>query len=978
MLLNVFRHKFTFLTAVMLGFLVATWAALPAHAAWQQDEAEWLIMLYMNAEDKTLEESLLSDLQEAELVGSSEDLHIVAQVDRYDGGFEGNADFTTAKRFYVTQDSDTEVLNSTEVADLGEINMADAGPLQDFIEWAVESYPARNTMLIFSGHGAGWPGGFIDPAPGGKGPDEVFVADLFGTDGLWLMELDRALADSRAATGIEKFDIVGFDSCLMSQIEVHSTMAKHAEYAIASEGLEPGIGWAYSSFLGDLSADPQMPADELSRRVVDSYINEDMLLKDGVYAAALGLDVEKLRQTMMHNMTLSAVDLNKMTALIDALDQLAAALVDVDQDIVAQARTYAQSFESPFGRQAGSPYIDLGHFAQWIEENAAGTRAAESAVVVRAALDEAVISERKGPGRPGATGISIFFPGPKVYATAKNYGYDQIAADFVSSSAWDEYLSTHYETGQRQNFRPARSRTTQDLAEELNLSPNATKALLSSIGSRSEEFRASRERVLEILSEKLGVEAEDADGIYAAIQDLIRDVTDEAEVRQILQDEGGFPEDLIDFLSAVGALTPLDDAETVVDLQSVLQQSLGFDAADAEEVAGLVELLVSEGFSQAEIQSILVEEVGFTQEVVDYLTAINALVVDPRDARIQSAESQIPLFIDPLELSDELVSVVRNDIADDVLVVSTVVEGQDLAYIGYKVGRFLPREGTIIWEEQNLLMPDDVRYVGGIPYPEWDGNSVELDFEWIPWLPAISDGEWTVRTLLIPDGLDVDAGIITYMAEGIYRFADDGEERYAQLFFRDDVLTQVFGFAGAEQSGVGAPWEILPRPGDQFTVFDQTSDLEEERRLGGTLTFGDSPLTMDWVEAPSGNYVIGVYAENLSGGYVEEFQSVFVVNEDSESNDGWTPYINRELGFALLYPDDPDVDQWSITEEDASVQFETDTMVVTMLVDTFPEATSETAANVAARAEAIRLLQDLDLTDLLIDDPFPDDGKIDF
>src|SRR5689334_7313707 len=88
-----------------LTFLILTLAyASPSRAAAppRQSEPEWLVMLYFDADDQTLEESILGDLNEAESIGSSDEVQIVAQIDRFSGGYDGMGDWTTAKRFYLT------------------------------------------------------------------------------------------------------------------------------------------------------------------------------------------------------------------------------------------------------------------------------------------------------------------------------------------------------------------------------------------------------------------------------------------------------------------------------------------------------------------------------------------------------------------------------------------------------------------------------------------------------------------------------------------------------------------------------------------------------------------------------------------------------------------------------------------------------------------------------------------------------------
>lgn len=107
-------------------------AANPAPAL--QEETEWLVMLYQNADDEVLEGDIYTDLNEAELIGSTDDVTIVSQFDRYDGAFDGDGDWTTAKRYFVTQDDDLETVNSEELEDSGRDRQrrpADAGRLPD-------------------------------------------------------------------------------------------------------------------------------------------------------------------------------------------------------------------------------------------------------------------------------------------------------------------------------------------------------------------------------------------------------------------------------------------------------------------------------------------------------------------------------------------------------------------------------------------------------------------------------------------------------------------------------------------------------------------------------------------------------------------------------------------------------------------------------------------------------------------------------
>jgi hypothetical protein len=59
---------------------------------------------------------------------------------------------------------------------------------------------------------------------------------------MYLSEIDDALARARAAAGIDKFELVGMDACLMGHLEVMNALAEHANFAVLSQ--EPSRRWA--------------------------------------------------------------------------------------------------------------------------------------------------------------------------------------------------------------------------------------------------------------------------------------------------------------------------------------------------------------------------------------------------------------------------------------------------------------------------------------------------------------------------------------------------------------------------------------------------------------------------------------------------------------------------------------------------------------------------------------------------------------
>ena len=346
------------------------------------DGQTWLVMLYQDADDKILEEDIYLDLNEAERIGSSDRVHIVSQVDRYNRGYSADGNWDSTKRFYITADPDLKRVTSQEIMDLGEVNMASGDSLVDFVTWAVETFPADKHVLIMSDHGMGWPGGWTDPAPGGRGQHNVALAQVLG-DEIFLMELDDALGEIREQTDVDQFELIGMDACLMSHVEVYDALAPHARYAVASQETEPALGWAYTGFLGDLVQNPDIDGAELGRLIVESYIDEDQRIVDdearaeftgrgsplsGFMGMLGGVSAQQLTEQMQGDITLTAVDLQAFSKVMDSLNDLAFALQDIGQSEVAQARNYAQSYTSVFGKNVPPSYLDLGNFAKLVKQ----------------------------------------------------------------------------------------------------------------------------------------------------------------------------------------------------------------------------------------------------------------------------------------------------------------------------------------------------------------------------------------------------------------------------------------------------------------------------------------------------------------------------------------------------------------------------------------------------------------------------------
>ncbi|MBU4313249.1 MAG: hypothetical protein KJ821_00420, partial [Actinobacteria bacterium] len=231
-------------------------------------------MIYLDA-DNNLESAGINDINEMEIVGSTPEVNIVVQVDRIPysvlaANNEGylddisNNNWTTTRRYYITQDFDLVQINSLLIGDLGELNMGDSQTLIDFTNWAVTNYPAKKYLLIIWNHG----GGFRSPAYTTK---DIAWDDTSGGDKITMPELEYALSAINTQIG-KKIDIVGMDACLMAMTEVAYQIKDYADILVASEENEPGDGWPYDTILSQLVVNPTASPEQLATDIVDKYI----------------------------------------------------------------------------------------------------------------------------------------------------------------------------------------------------------------------------------------------------------------------------------------------------------------------------------------------------------------------------------------------------------------------------------------------------------------------------------------------------------------------------------------------------------------------------------------------------------------------------------------------------------------------------------------------------------------------------------
>ena len=282
--------------------------------------------------------------------------------------------------------------------DFGKKAMTDPTNVTEFIKYCTKNYPANRNMFIFWDHG----GGSIS----GYGYDEKNQS----SGSMNLAGINKAFENAKT-----KFDFIGFDTCLMATLENDIMLADYADYVVASEETEPGVGWYYTDWLTALSKDTSMPTIEIGKNIIDDFTDTCERVCPGQKA------------------TLSIVDLAELSATIDQdLKEFAKGttnlIKDGDYTVVSNARSNSREFAS----QNKIDQIDLYSFARNLKskegDNLANT------------ILNCVKYNRTSDNMTDSYGISIYFPYRKTSkVNSAIQTYDAIGMDSSYSACIREF-----------------------------------------------------------------------------------------------------------------------------------------------------------------------------------------------------------------------------------------------------------------------------------------------------------------------------------------------------------------------------------------------------------------------------------------------------------------------------------------------------------------------------------------------------------
>ena len=342
------------------------------------------MMVYLCGTDLESKSGMASsDLQEMATAKYGDNVNVIV----YTGGckqWQTSGISNSVNQIYRVKDGRLERLE----ADMGNKPMTDPNTLSEFIQYCAKNFPANRNILDFWDHGGG--------SVSGYGYDEKLRSGG---------SMDLAGVSKALKNGGVKFDFVGFDACLMATAETALMLNNYADYLVASEETEPGIGWYYTNWMTQLGSNTSMPTLEIGKNICDDFTSACAKRCPGQKTTLSVIDLAEFANTVPKDLSAFA-------------DSVSAKMENKEYQEVSSARNNTREFAT----SSKIDQVDLVDLALNMN-TAEGKQLAET-------LQKAVKYNRTSSNMTNAHGVSIFFPYKRTsYVDNACSTYSQIQMD---------------------------------------------------------------------------------------------------------------------------------------------------------------------------------------------------------------------------------------------------------------------------------------------------------------------------------------------------------------------------------------------------------------------------------------------------------------------------------------------------------------------------------------------------------------------
>lgn len=358
--------------------------ACPAFA-----DKEWAFLVFLNAHNNLVEYGDIN-INQLETVGSTDEVDFIVQWAKL--GEE------KTHRLRVLRDNDEKLVTSPYIESFPRADMGDYRNLEEFVRWSIARFPAKHYFVAVWNHGSGW---HRRKAP----PTRGISYDDYSGNHITTEQLGIAMREISQSLG-RKIDIIGADACLMAMTEIGAEVSPWAQYLVASQELEPGLGWPYHRLAAWWVANPTATAAEVGRILVSEYVK--------------WLENES-------GITLSVANLDEMGAFMAALKDYSGRLMSLSNAAFIRATS---RFPDVL-RFSTRDYADFGNFLSRL-------RAGEQMGDLESIYRNLIVASQTSADMKDATGLSFWLPDSTTVFQQYEEAYRTLT--FGRESGWTDVL----------------------------------------------------------------------------------------------------------------------------------------------------------------------------------------------------------------------------------------------------------------------------------------------------------------------------------------------------------------------------------------------------------------------------------------------------------------------------------------------------------------------------------------------------------
>lgn len=371
----------------------------PLYFSLKIDESQWGFLIWL-ASDNDLESYSYLDVEEMKT--TNKHVFLLVMWDKY-----SNSD-TEDSLMFLDENGDFKKLKIFDK----DVNSGDPGFLKETLR-QFYSFDVKKRALVIWDHGNSW----IDDS---KYHNLAVGYDFTSQDALTTKEIREAI-EYILNNGGEPLDLLGFDACNMSSIEIAFELRNSAKYFVASAFPEPAFGWDYS-FLSNLNSNTNIY--DLAKSIVDKYFE---------FYRQLGYT---------DNLSLGVYNLTKINSLIELISEISTRLLElVDSDVELKDLILEQCYPRLLQYYPSQEYIELIdplEFLNILTENIYDPIINTIKYDFIDTLHDFIVYKKTSSDALWLTGLGLYFPNDRsIYESRLE---DMQKLEFYEKNPWKNFL----------------------------------------------------------------------------------------------------------------------------------------------------------------------------------------------------------------------------------------------------------------------------------------------------------------------------------------------------------------------------------------------------------------------------------------------------------------------------------------------------------------------------------------------------------